>query len=60
MLWIVIALCLLALGGLYVFVRMISIRRASRVSLVVMIVALLIAVASVLLVGNMLPLASAG
>jgi len=53
MLWIVIALGLLGLGGLALFIRMVVLPRPGRVALVVMGVSLLIAGACVLLVQSM-------
>ncbi len=59
MLWIVIALGLLALGGLALFIRLVALKRPSRVAVVVMVVALLIALSCLLLVESMLPAAAA-
>ncbi len=53
MLWIVISLGLLALGGLALFVRLTLLRRVTRVAIVVMCVAILISLACVLLIQSM-------
>jgi hypothetical protein len=58
--WIVISLGLLALGGLALFVRLILLRRHTKVALVVMGVALLISVACALLIHSMTTAGHAG
>ena len=60
MLWIVISLGLLGLGGLALFVRLVSLRQPSRVAWAVMAVSLLIAGACVLLVQSMVAHALTG
>jgi len=60
MLWIVIALGLLGLGGLVLFVRMVVLPRPNRVVWAVMGVSLLIAAACVLLVQSMVAHALTG
>ena len=60
MLWIVIALGLLGLAGLALFIRMVVLPRPTRVSLIVMGIGLLLAVACVLLVQSMVARARTG
>jgi hypothetical protein len=59
-LWIVVSLGLLALGGLALFVRLTLLRRLTRVAIVVMCVALLISVACALLIQSMTATSRAG
>ena len=60
MIWIVIALTLLGLGGLALVIRMVTLPRLTRVAIVVMGVGLLIAAACVLLVRSMIAGAATG
>lgn len=60
MLWIVIALGLLGLGGLVLFVRLVVLPRPDRVAFAVMGVSLLIVAACVLLVQSMVAQALTG